>query len=92
MYELPRSCQQLSRKTNKSEWKQTKTDANCALITVPIMPQLFGLSTKLSRSELQYFVLSYIQYSKNDSVAGSVNNSEVLVNKIVVLLIIDSFS
>ena len=51
-------------RTDKSEWKQTKTDANCSLIRVPIMPQLFALPTKLSPSELHYFVLSYIQYFK----------------------------
>ena len=50
--------------TDKSEWKQTKIDANCSLVSVPSMSQLFALPTKLSRSEIHYFVLSYIQYSK----------------------------
>ena len=52
------------RKANKSEWKQTKTHANFGLISVPILPRLFALPTKLSYSEFQYFVLSYIQYFK----------------------------
>ena len=50
--------------TDKSEWKQTKTDANCSLISVPIMPQPVAIPTKLSRSEFHYLVLSYIQYFK----------------------------
>ena len=57
-------AKKFKRWTDKSEWKQTKTDANCSLISVPIMPQLFAQPTKLSRSEFHYFVLSYIQYFK----------------------------
>ena len=48
------------RKANKSEWKQTKTNANSGLISVPIQPRLFALPC----CEFYYFLLSHFQYFK----------------------------
>ena len=52
MYDLARSCQESKRKSDKSERKQTKTDANRGMISVPIIPQQFTLQSKLSRPEI----------------------------------------
>ena len=63
-----RSCKIVQRnsreKLTKVNENKQKTDANCNLISVPIMPLLSALPTKPSRSEIQYFVLSYIQCFK----------------------------
>ena len=99
---LARSCQDLGEHTHASwqacqdscHWELTKVNENKQKLTPTAAWSGYLLCRSFSRYQPSYHVLKFttlcchiFNTSKNDSVAGSANNSKILVNKIDVFVL-----